>query len=157
MTVSRVIFDERIRQAVKASAIEVQDEAQTHHNYTSRTGNLPRAVDMRMTSEYSAMVYINGDIAPYGPFVHEGTKAHTIAPKRRKYLRWVPTGGNGFVFAKSAHHPGTKKDPFLYEALNDKRTDIIRIFSRYTGLALNDVANAITRKSGHEYGIDINL
>ncbi|WP_441561950.1 hypothetical protein ACSZOP_06400 [Colibacter massiliensis] len=157
MTVSRVIFDERIRQAVKASAIEVQDEAQTHHNYTSRTGNLTRAVDMRMTSECSAMVYINSDIASYGPFVHEGTKAHTIAPKQRKCLRWVPTGGNGFIFAKSAHHPGTKKDPFLYEALNAKRTDIIRIFSCYTVLALNDVANAITRKHGHEYGIDINL
>ena len=59
MGVSRDVFDKRIRQAVKASAIEVQDEAQTHHNYTSRTGDLTRSIDMRMLTDKSAVVYLD--------------------------------------------------------------------------------------------------
>ena len=51
MGVSRDVFDKRIRQAVKASAIEVQDEAQTHHNYTSRTGDLTRSIDTAEESQ----------------------------------------------------------------------------------------------------------
>lgn len=156
MGVSQDIFDKRIRQAVKASAIAVQDEAQTHHDYTSRTGDLTRSVDMRMLNDKCAVVYLDEGLASYGPFVHEGTKPHVIKAKRRKALRWVPTGGNDFIFAKSVMHPGTRMNPFLYKALATKRSDIIRIFGQYTKLATKDVADVITKRqsNGQLYEIE---
>ena len=109
---AREIFERRLRQAVKASAREVQTAAQNNHKFTSRTGQLERAIDVRMIGDKTAEVYIDSQAAYHGPFVHEGTQPHDIFPKRKKALRWVPVGGNGFVFAKRVHHRGTKADPY---------------------------------------------
>ena len=75
--------------------------------------------------------------------MHEGTQPHDIFPKRKKALRWVPVGGNGFVFAKRVHHRGTKADPFLYEALDHSRDEIRDIFAKAVDVSLNDVARDI--------------
>lgn len=155
MGVSRDVFDKRIRQAVKASAIEVQAEAQTHHNYTSRTGDLTRSIDMRMLTDRSAVVYLDEGLADYGPFVHEGTRPHMIRPKNRKALRWVPTGGNSFLFAKNVLHPGNRMDPFLYRALDTKRPDIIKLFGQYTKLATKDICDAIEQKYSNGQACEI--
>ncbi len=41
-------------------------------------------------------------------FQDAGTKPHTIVPRYRRYLRFVPRSGNAYVFAKRVHHPGTQ-------------------------------------------------
>jgi len=132
------IFKKRIRQAIKASTIEVQDEAQTNHRFISRTGQLERSIDVKF-NENSGIVYIDSQSAPHGPFVHEGTAPHDIFPKNKKALRWVPQGGGAFQFAMVVHHPGTKSDPFLFNALKNKKDDIRNIFAKYTKTALKEV------------------
>ena len=140
---TRRIFERRLRQAVKSSANAVQSTAQENHRFTSRTGQLERAIDVRLISDRLAEVYVDNKIAPYGPFVHEGTPEHDIFPKTKKALRWVPVGGNGFMFAKKVHHKGTKADPFLYDALDRSQDKIRGIFSKAVGVALNDVADSV--------------
>ena len=147
------IFKKRIRQAIKASTIEVQDEAQTNHRFISRTGQLERSIDVKF-NENSGIVYIDSQSAPHGPFVHQGTGAHTIFPKNKKALRWAPQGGGAFHFAKVVHHPGTKSDPFLYNALRNKQDDIRNIFAKYTKIALKEVIKSELRD---EYSYSVNI
>ena len=85
MSSGNAIFQKRLRQAIKASAIEVQDEAQTNHRFISRTGQLERSIDVKF-NENSGIVYIDSQSAPHGPFVHEGTMAHDIFPKNKKSI-----------------------------------------------------------------------
>lgn len=132
------IFQKRLRQAIKASTIEVQDEAQTNHRFISRTGQLERSIDVKF-NENSGIVYIDSQSAPHGPFVHEGTAPHSIFPKNKKALRWAPQGGGAFQFARVVHHKGTKADPFLFNALKSKKDDIRNIFAKYTKTALKEV------------------
>ncbi len=89
-----------------------------------------------------ARVYLDGNIAPYGVFIHKGIRAHDIFPKRRKALRWVD--GNKFLFAKRVRFPGWDPDPFIYDALEKNQDTIRRIFDRYTVRALQEVGNALT-------------
>ena len=134
---TRGIFERRLAQAVKASATVVQSTAQENHGFTSRTGQLERAIDVRLISSRLAEVYIDNKVAPYGPFVHEGTKEHDIFPNTKKALRWVP------VFAKKVHHKGTAADPFLYDALDRSQDRIRGIFSKAVNVALDDVAESV--------------
>ena len=140
---AREVFEKRLRQAIKASAREVQEEAQRTHRFTSRSGQLERAIDVRMIGDKTAEVYIDSDLAPYGPFVHEGTRAHYIFPREKQSLRWVPAGGNGFVFAKRVFHRGTQPDQFLYEALDNSREAVHDIFSKAVNVSLGDIARDI--------------
>lgn len=140
---AREVFEKRLRQAIRASAREVQEEAQRTHRFTSRTGQLERAIDVRMIGDKTAEVYIDSQAVPYGPFVHEGTRAHEIFPKGKQVLRWVPNGGNGFVFAKRVFHRGTKPDQFLYEALDNSREAVHDIFSKAVNVSLGEIARNI--------------
>ena len=140
---AREIFEKRLRQAIRASAREVQEEAQRTHRFTSKSGQLERAIDVRMIGDKAAEVYIDNDVAYYGPFVHEGTRAHEIFPKGKQVLRWVPSGGNGFVFAKRVCHRGTKPDPFLYDALDNSREAVHDIFSKAVNVSLGEIARNV--------------
>lgn len=149
-------FRRNLRLAVKDSTEKVAEYARENHRFTSRSGNLERAVDTRFSNHgLVGTVFLNKNRAPYGPFVHEGTPPHEIVPKTRKALRWV--GGNDFVFAKHVNHPGTKADPFLYEAL-DSRTEVIHgIFEKYTGYAVNEVAKSLEGKRANIPNLHIKL
>ena len=140
---AREVFEKRLRQAIRASAREVQEEAQRTHRFTSRTGQLERAIDVRMIGDKTAEVYIDNNAAPYGPFVHEGTRAHYIFPKEKQSLRWVPSGDNGFAFAKRVFHRGTKPDQFLYEALDNSREAVHDIFSKAVNVSLGEIARSV--------------
>nr|DAR91840.1 MAG TPA: Minor capsid protein [Caudoviricetes sp.] len=140
---AREVFEKRLRQAIRASAREVQEEAQRTHRFTSRSGQLERAIDVRMIGDKTAEVYIDNNLAPYGPFVHEGTRAHYIFPKEKQSLRWVPAGGNWFVFAKRVFHRGTQPDQFLYEALDNSREAVHDIFSKAVNVSLGEVARNV--------------
>ncbi len=134
------IFRRNLHLAVEASAVEVATTAKMDHRYQQRNGRLKDAVQTAIGgSGMEARVYLDGNIAPYGVFIHEGIRAHDIFPKRRKALRWVD--GNKFLFAKRVRFPGWDPDPFIYDALEANRETIVRIFDRYTQRALQEVAN----------------
>lgn len=93
------VFERRLRQAVKSSTFMVQNEAQQKHDFITRTAQLERAVDTKFSFDNGnniGVVYIDNQVAPYGIFVHQGTKPHTIKPKTKRALRWVPMAGNSF-------------------------------------------------------------
>lgn len=149
------IFNRRIQQAVKASTILVRDSAQEQHRYATNTGNLEKATDYRITdSGMQGVVFLDSNVAKYAPFVHEGTAAHLIRPKNKTILRFVPRGGNGFIFARKVFHPGTKADPFLYDALRRNIENITDIFARYTDSAVEDVTQGLVKKG---YTIKVNM
>lgn len=139
---TRGVFDKNLRLALKASAFEVQEEARSNHRYKQRNGRLKDSVDVEMSNTgLQATVFLNTNIAPYGPFVHEGSAPRMILPKNKQTLRWVSDGS--FVFSKKVRHPGYKGDPFLYYALDNKRDDVEEIFLKYTNKSLEEVANVI--------------
>lgn len=85
-----------------------------------RTGNLGRSIHIGAVSETEAQTIAS---ASYALYVHEGTKAHTIVPRRAKALAF-PAAGSGTLsgrvrkggkvrFAKRVRHPGTKANPFM--------------------------------------------
>jgi hypothetical protein len=54
-------------------------------------------------------------IAPYAPYVDQGTRPHEIKPKRPGGVLVFKMNGQT-VFAKKVHHPGTKAQPFVLPA-----------------------------------------
>jgi len=54
-------------------------------------------------------------IAPYAPYVDQGTKPHEIKPKRVGGVLVFTVNGQK-VFARKVHHPGTKAQPFVLPA-----------------------------------------
>lgn len=85
----------------------------------SRTRRLENSFE---TSVKIRSEYIEGVIrltAPYAAAVHDGSRAHTIRPRRRRVLRWVDESG-GIHFARLVHHPGTKPRPVIIWAGNDR-------------------------------------
>ncbi len=100
----------------------VRGHAQTYHKFKSKNGQLERSVTVRQTGPAQVEVFLDRNVALYGPFVHEGTRAHKILPVRRKALRY--SSGDGFAFRRSVMHPGTKPDRFLYDAADAKKSAI---------------------------------
>ncbi len=154
-----------MRLAMLVSCRDVQRDARAKHLFRSRTGALEAAIDMNVTeggdNGIEGSVYIDDSKAPYGKYVHPGTKPHIIRPKNKRALRWadsVETGGKeisrriymnlrtegyqsdkvGFRFAKEVHHPGTKKDEFVYEAGERNRQHINDVFNRYADRAIKE-------------------
>lgn len=113
----------------------VQRIARQQHRFQAHTGALERSVSSRILDDTTAEVFLNQNVAPYGPYVHEGTRAHLIAPHHRKALRW-PDLRDSWRYAKRVHHPGTKADQFLYTAATSSRDKLTAIFTRQTVRAL---------------------
>ena len=121
---------QEIRRGLLESCRLVQSEARAKHRFRSRNGNLEKAVVYDVDAERAeGVISIDDVLAPYGVFVHEGTRPHEIHPKHKKALRWPY--GQEFHFAKVVHHPGTQPDQFLYEAADRSREEINAIFSRH--------------------------
>ena len=138
-------FRRNLRLAVEASAVEVATTAKMEHRYKQRNGRLKDAVQTAVgESGMEAHIYLDGNIAPYAVFIHEGIKPHDIFPNRRKVLRWVD--GNKFLFAKRVRFPGWAADPFIYDAFESNQETIMNIFDRYTERALREVEDAITSR-----------
>ncbi|MFC2314864.1 MAG: hypothetical protein ACFNLO_02930 [Selenomonas massiliensis] len=139
-------FRRNLRLAVEASAVEVATTAKMEHRYKQQSSDLLKAVLIKPKDRPSMekTVYLDGNRAPYGVFIHEGIKPHDIFPKRRKALRWVD--GNKFLFAKRVRFPGWDPDPFIYDAFESNQDTIMNIFDRYTERALREVEDAITSR-----------
>lgn len=121
--------EEEVHGAVVDGAGMVQAEARAKHRFVSKTGNAERNIPTRFPDRMTGEVYLDTGNAPELRFIHEGTKPHLILPKGKKRLRWATPGG-GWAFARRVHHPGTKPDPFLYEAAATKRSAVVERFGR---------------------------
>ena len=136
------IFNKYLRQAVLSSTEEVAEYARTKHGFTSRTGNLERAItSIHSRDGLKGWVTIDRTQAPYGTYVHQGYKAFTIVPRHKKALRWVD--GSDFVFAKRVQHPAFKGDPFLFNALDASEQKITKIFDNRVNAAINEIVKGM--------------
>lgn len=145
------ILSKYLKQAVKSATKEVAKHASTHHGFTSRTGNLERAIVDKISSDgMRGFVTIDRTQAPYGVYVHQGYKVFDIVPRSKKVLRWVEGAQKGkslnkrtFAFAKRVHHPDFKGDPFLFDALDAKSAYIDKVFNNRVEAAMNDIAKEL--------------
>ena len=114
----------RLKSEMKIQLQLIQDVAKSQHNYHSRTGSLQRDLDITVDqSGLSGTIRLDTAL-PYAASIHDGSRPHKILPKG-KFLKFVPKGGNNFVFSKGVNHPGTKPDPFLYNAAAKQEPDFI--------------------------------
>lgn len=114
-----------VRLEVKKAVRDIKEYAREHHRYTTRGGDLERRGIVTRVTDNKGVLALS-DAVPYAVFVHQGTKAHIIEPRVKLALRW--TNGSHFVFAKRVMHPGTRADPFLFEAADH---ELPRIQSRF--------------------------
>lgn len=119
-----------LRIGLQIGTVEVADHAQGHHRFITRTGGAEKAVSTRFEEPMTGIVFLDPS-KPVASMLHQGTRPHAIFPKLRKALRWVTQGG-GFGFARRIWHPGTKSDPFLFDALRAKEERLRSIFSNST-------------------------
>ena len=116
-------FERTMRLAMKSSIRDIREHARGNHRFVSRSGNLENAISSEVFDDpISGMIFLDTGQAPYGFWVHKGTKPHAIFPKNKKVLRWAQ--GGDFIFSKNVLHPGTKPDPFLQGALEAKQDDV---------------------------------
>lgn len=138
------ILVKHIRRAIAKSATALQEYARENHRFTTRTGALERSVSKDVAPDgFSASVYLDENIAKYGPMIHMGTPPHVILPRYKKVLRW--SGGDGFVFAKHVRHPGTKPDPFLYDAIRGTDGEIQNMVKAESEKAAQEVADLLRK------------
>lgn len=71
----------------------------------------------------------NGDVAvqvgsddPIALWHHEGTRPHTIVPKKAPFLVFYSRRAGGVVYAKRVNHPGTQPNRYLVNALRVLRS-----------------------------------
>lgn len=79
----------------------------------SKTGAIVSSVYLRREGA-GFVVGHDGQRAPEALFVHWGTRAHVIRPKKKGALRWA--SGGLFHFAKKVNHPGYRGDPWMVRA-----------------------------------------
>lgn len=127
----------KMRLAMLRGMRDIQETARTQHRFTSRTATLERAVETKIVSDSPLVgsAYINEVMAPYGKYIHKGTKAHFIRPRTRKALRFVGAGGK-FFFSKGHMVRGIEADPFLLNAAKKNETSLNAIFDKAVSEAI---------------------
>lgn len=129
-------LEELVRTQLKMAVRDIKEYAAGHHRYTTRSGALEnRGIVTRV--EGNAGYISLSDRVPYAVYVHEGTRAHTITPRNKQVLRFVSRGE--FVFAKRVRHPGTRRDPFLYDAADHEMPQITSRFSAALSRLMEDL------------------
>lgn len=84
----------------------------------TRTGRLRNSIVARRARDISGRFISGYEVtatAPYSAFVHQGTRPHTILPRRASVLRF--NVGGAVVFTRRVNHPGTRPQPFLTDAV----------------------------------------
>lgn len=93
-------------------------------NKQSGGGNLRQSIKSFMRGAASGVVDVG---AGYGIFVHEGTRPHIIRVVNKRVLA---NKRMGQIFGKVVHHPGTKANPFLQNAVDQNSAFIDRQFEQ---------------------------
>lgn len=112
----------RLEEAMAISVRDVQERACANHRFTTRTGEAERSIEAKVSGSGDSITGEVGTTRLITIYLHQGTKAHDIEPRSKKVLRWA--SGGKFVFAKRAHNPGIKKDPFIFNAADAESGNI---------------------------------
>lgn len=121
------------------------DTAQRQVDTHTQTGALARSLRLQADGDGGWIIGHDQQHAPYAPFVHWGTRAHDIRPRKKKVLRWVGekgavtrnaqgrfVSGTKFVFARFVRHPGYAGDPWLVTAADEAVRQFDAIVRRVT-------------------------
>lgn len=95
------------------------------------TGDLKNAIEHGLVKKsghgYEVMIGVNGvhlinqkSKTNYAPFVHFGTAAHFITPKKKGGTLFIP----GIGCRKYVEHPGTQANPFLDRAIKATEREV---------------------------------
>lgn len=94
-------------------------ERNTKKEAPSRSGRLRRSINGRLLSDTQGVVGTN---VIYARRVHDGSKAITITPRNKKFLRFVV--GGRVIFAKQVTQPARTGNAFLTRGLSASRGGI---------------------------------
>lgn len=118
----------RLAEAMNISVRDVQERAREKHDFTTRTGEAERSIDKKVEGKGLRVSGTVGATRLVTIYLHQGTKPHTIVPRKKKALRWAD--GSGFIFSRRVCHPGMKGAPFIYNAADAERVNIVRRFDK---------------------------
>lgn len=83
-------------------------------------GRLRSSIRWELRSDSRGLHAVVGSDVEYALFVHEGTRAHQIRPRHKRFLRFPSTRTRGgFAFARVVRIPARRGVPFLRDALRD--------------------------------------
>jgi hypothetical protein len=146
----------------KEGLTDMQRDAQANHAYESKGGYLRRATKVDFNNWNGRGLFIDSGIAPYGRWVHQGTRPHKIYPRNSAALSFVGKDGRSYVIPRNmghmdtraywrgqaalkgfilgykgyVQHPGTKPDPFIYQAVDRGMKNLISKISAGIGRAI---------------------
>ena len=86
--------------------------AQRARELSANNGSIPDGIEVGPVIGNKVSVISTN---PHTLFVHNGTRKHIILPRTKQFLRF--TVGGRVVYARVVHHPGTKANPFLVDAM----------------------------------------
>lgn len=89
-------------------------------------GGLQKSIFVDTSKPLVCIVGADESKAHYAKFVIGGTRAHDIAPRNKKALRFSLGGVMGFTFAKLVKHKGTKPNPFVSETWARTQKDFVK-------------------------------
>lgn len=112
-----------VQKQVKMAVRDIREEARDNHRFISRSGATEKSIESEASGN-KGRVYLGSAVAVYQ---HEGTKAHLIASRNKKVLRFAKD--KHFAFAKRVQHPGIKQDQYLYRAADKLTPAIVSRFS----------------------------
>lgn len=115
-------LNEEIMHALARTAELASSYAKTSALYKSHTYGLRSSVQWGAQLGASSAHAVMRASAPYAAFVENGTRPHTIEPKRKSTLRFVQNGA--VRFSRIVHHPGTRARPFMAQA-QDRATPLL--------------------------------
>ena len=126
-------FQELLDKAMFAIAIRLQNELVLTAPVSG--GRLRPSITVRPSNDGMGLII---SMAEQGKFVEFGTNPHIIRAKPGKMLHWHKTKGRtqhahphsksmakDAIFAKEVKHPGTRPNPFIRNALQNKLGTII--------------------------------
>lgn len=132
------VSDQLLREAMPDLVHVVGEKARDYapKGWARRGRDKSLAANIEERIEQGGMQKLRGAVvatARHAYIVHEGTRAHAIAPRSKKALR-IPSA-MGAVVRAGARHPGAKGQPFLTNALRDSGPEIReRLKARGPGL-----------------------
>lgn len=112
----RTLVKDGKRDAMQRAVLVV--EAAAKREAPVKTGTLRRSITSRV--ERGGDRGVIGTNLRYARPVHEGSKPHTIRPRRAKALFWK--GARHPV--RSVNHPGNKANPFFVRAMERSRARV---------------------------------
>lgn len=133
----RLLVAELKRQAPVGTHYEIHDDGTVTE---SRPETLKKSIKFR-TFNRSWGVEIRFYAAEHAKFVIAGTRAHRIAARVKKCLRFfwpnAPLGvvtRSGVVHFRSVWHPGQKKNEFNLRALKEANPELHRLLQKHAGI-----------------------